>query len=161
MLTRIVLTLIAAQITFAAVNYSYDPAGRLARIDYGALGSINYTYDKSGNLLSRATQGAAGAGTITSVNTAGGGGDITQNDWIEIKGSGIAPGQHSRQLASSGTTRRSSPPAACPHSSKGSASPSTASPPTCTSIAADRSPVPSAPRTRSTCSRLWTPQKAP
>lgn len=37
----------------ANVNYSYDPAGRLAKIDYGSGGSITYTYDNAGNLLSR------------------------------------------------------------------------------------------------------------
>ena len=37
----------------AAINYSYDSAGRLIKADYGAAGSISYTYDKAGNLLSR------------------------------------------------------------------------------------------------------------
>jgi uncharacterized protein (TIGR03437 family) len=84
--------LLAAHILLAAaVNYSYDAAGRLVRIDYGAAGSINYTYDKAGNLLSRVTQAAGASGVITSVNTAGAGPDIAQNDWIEIKGTNLVP----------------------------------------------------------------------
>ena len=43
----------------ASVNYSYDSAGRLVKIDYGAGGSITYTYDSAGNLLSRTTVSAA------------------------------------------------------------------------------------------------------
>ena len=35
------------------VNYSYDAAGRLVKIDYGSGGSITYTYDNAGNLLGR------------------------------------------------------------------------------------------------------------
>jgi len=35
------------------VNYSYDDAGRLIKVDYGNGQSISYTYDKAGNLLSR------------------------------------------------------------------------------------------------------------
>lgn len=50
-------------IAFAAgVTYSYDAAGRLARIDYGSQGSITYTYDNAGNLLSR-TVLASGSAT--------------------------------------------------------------------------------------------------
>ena len=87
------LTLFCHIALAATVNYSYDDAGRLTKADYGATGSINYTYDKSGNLLSRVVQnGASGTGgTITSINTAGAGPDIAQNDWIEIKGVGITP----------------------------------------------------------------------
>ena len=40
-------------LTAATVNYSYDAAGRLTKIDYGSGGSITYTYDSAGNLLSR------------------------------------------------------------------------------------------------------------
>lgn len=94
MLNRIVLTLVAAQFMFAAVNYSYDAAGRLTRVDYGSSGSINYTYDKAGNLLSRnVVSGNATAGTITSVNTAGSDASlgIAGNTWIEIKGTNLVP----------------------------------------------------------------------
>jgi hypothetical protein len=63
-----------------------------SRVDYGATGAINYTYDNAGNLLSRVTSATGGSGgVITSVNTAGGGSDIAQNTWIEIKGTNIAP----------------------------------------------------------------------
>lgn len=78
----------------AAVNYSYDAAGRLIRIDYGAGGSIAYTYDKAGNLLSRSVSGGGGAGgTITSVNTAGSAAPagIAQNTWLEIRGNNLVP----------------------------------------------------------------------
>jgi uncharacterized protein (TIGR03437 family) len=104
MYTRILLFTLALPLTFAAaVNYSYDAAGRLTRIDYGTSGSINYTYDKAGNQTSRTVLttgssgppsgggGPTGPGTITSINVAGGGADIAQNAWIEIKGTGIAP----------------------------------------------------------------------
>ena len=67
------------------------PPARLVRVNYGAAGSIDYTYDKAGNLLSRVTQAAGGSGVITSVNTAGAGPDIAQNDWIEIKGTNLVP----------------------------------------------------------------------
>lgn len=93
MYARILICTLALPLAFAAsVNYSYDAAGRLTRVDYGATGAINYTYDKAGNLLSRVTQASASSGgLITSVNTAGGGSDIAQNTWIEITGTGIAP----------------------------------------------------------------------
>jgi|ERR1051326_6655739 uncharacterized protein (TIGR03437 family) len=45
----------------AAVTYTYDPAGRLALVDYGNGATIAYTYDKAGNLLSRVS-GSASAG---------------------------------------------------------------------------------------------------
>ena len=95
MFRRILLFTLTLPLTFAAaVNYSYDAAGRLTRLDYGAAGSVTYTYDKAGNLTSRTVSGAGGStgsATITSVNVAGGGTDIAQNAWIEIKGTGIAP----------------------------------------------------------------------
>jgi len=68
MINRLALTLLAAQALFAAVNYSYDAAGRLTKIDYGAGVSITYSYDKAGNLLSRTTAAAA-AGTPAVVGT--------------------------------------------------------------------------------------------
>jgi YD repeat-containing protein len=40
------------------VNYSYDDAGRLTKVDYGNGQSISYTYDKAGNLLSRQVSSA-------------------------------------------------------------------------------------------------------
>jgi uncharacterized protein (TIGR03437 family) len=73
----------------ATVNYSYDTAGRLVKVDYGNGTVIAYFYDKAGNLTSRQVQ--ASGPIITSVNTAGAGPDIAQNDWIEIKGSNLVP----------------------------------------------------------------------
>ncbi|MDQ2901227.1 MAG: RHS repeat protein [Acidobacteriota bacterium] len=47
-------------LAFGAVNYSYDAAGRLAKVDYGNGKSVAYTYDNAGNLLTRtASSGAA------------------------------------------------------------------------------------------------------
>ena len=94
MFTRVALALIAAQLMFAAVNYSYDAAGRLTKIDYGSAGSISYTYDKAGNLLSRTVAASTvTGGTITSVNTSGSpaSAGITQNGWVEIKGNNLVP----------------------------------------------------------------------
>src|ERR1035438_6225575 len=89
---RLIPFLLAGQLIIAAaVNYSYDAAGRLTRVDYGAGGAINYTYDKAGNLISRVTQASGSSSVITSVNTAGAGPDIAQNDWIEIKGINLVP----------------------------------------------------------------------
>ena len=91
---RIVNLLFVPVLLSAAVNYSYDAAGRLTRIDYGAAGSINYTYDKSGNLLSRTVSaGAATGGTITKVNTAfvDPSQGIAQNSWTEIHGTNLVP----------------------------------------------------------------------
>jgi len=54
MSSRIVVVIVAAQIAFAAATYSYDSAGRLIKIDYGAaLGAVVYTYDPSGHLIGR------------------------------------------------------------------------------------------------------------
>jgi uncharacterized protein (TIGR03437 family) len=94
MINRILLTLIAAQLSFAAVNYSYDAAGHLTKIDYGSAGSITYTYDKGGNLLSRSVLATAATGSvITSVNTSGSpaSAGIAQNGWVEIKGTNLVP----------------------------------------------------------------------
>ena len=95
MMNRIVLTLIAAQFMFAAVNYSYDAAGRLVKVDYGSAGSIAYSYDKGGNLLSRTVSAGSGAtaGTITSAATAFApvSAGIAQNTWLAIKGTNLVP----------------------------------------------------------------------
>ncbi|MDQ6704751.1 MAG: RHS repeat protein [Acidobacteriota bacterium] len=50
---RFATLVLAAAVASGAVNYSYDGAGRLAKVDYGNGKSIAYTYDKAGNLLSR------------------------------------------------------------------------------------------------------------
>ena len=82
MFIRSILTLLAAQLMFAAaVTYSYDPAGRLIKADYGAAGSITYTYDKAGNLLSR---------SVVSGSTAGG------DDYLGQHGELARLGRHRR-----------------------------------------------------------------
>jgi uncharacterized protein (TIGR03437 family) len=95
MTTRIAIALLATQLTFAAVNYSYDAAGRLTKVDYGAAGSINYTYDKAGNLMSRAVVPAGGTvgGLISEANVSGSpaSAGISQNTWLEIRGVNIVP----------------------------------------------------------------------
>src|SRR5579871_6639031 len=94
MLNRLLAVLFASQLLLAAVNYTYDAAGRLIKVDYGAAGSITYTYDKAGNLLSRTVTGSATAGgTITSINTSGSppSAGIAPNGWIEIKGTNLVP----------------------------------------------------------------------
>jgi uncharacterized protein (TIGR03437 family) len=92
MYRRILLFTLALPLTFAAaVNYSYDAAGRLTRIDYGAAGSINYSYDKAGNLLSRAVATSGSTSVITKVNSAWGGTDIAPNTFIEVKGNNLVP----------------------------------------------------------------------
>ena len=57
---RIATLLILAGLASAdTVNYSYDDAGRLIRVDYGNGQSVSYTYGKAGNLLSRQVTSAA------------------------------------------------------------------------------------------------------
>lgn len=67
---RLIQFLLIAQLTIAAaVNYSYDAAGRLVKVDYGSAGSIAYTYDNAGNVTSRTVQaGGAGPSVIASAN---------------------------------------------------------------------------------------------
>lgn len=92
MRTLITLLSLATLLSGAVVNYIYDAAGRLIRIDQGAAGSIAYTYDKAGNLLSRTVAPPAGSGSlVTSVNVAWGGTDIAPNTFIEIKGVNLVP----------------------------------------------------------------------
>jgi YD repeat-containing protein len=74
----------------AAVNYTYDAAGRLVKVDYGNGSTISYTYDKAGNLLSRSVKASSGP-AISSVTVANGGTDIAQDTWIVIKGSNLVP----------------------------------------------------------------------
>jgi uncharacterized protein (TIGR03437 family) len=52
-----------------AVNYTYDAAGRLIKVDYGNGYSINYTYDNAGNVLSRSVE-ASTLRTFTTVSDA-------------------------------------------------------------------------------------------
>jgi uncharacterized protein (TIGR03437 family) len=92
MIQRFFLSILIAQGAFAAaVDYSYDAAGRLTRIDYGAAGSLNYSYDRAGNLVSRAVGPAGATSVITKVNAAWGGTDIAPNTFIEVKGNNLVP----------------------------------------------------------------------
>jgi len=88
MFQRIALLVVFASGLAGAVNYSYDDAGRLTKVDYGAAGSISYTYDNAGNVLSRTVQaGAAGASVITSAEF------VRSTDGeasIEIRGTNLA-----------------------------------------------------------------------
>jgi uncharacterized protein (TIGR03437 family) len=74
----------------AQAVYTYDNAGRLTRVSYGAAGSVAYTYDAAGNLISRSVAARASS-MITSVYTAGGGSDIAQNTFVVITGVNLVP----------------------------------------------------------------------
>jgi YD repeat-containing protein len=89
MYTRLIPILLAGQLLIAAaVNYSYDAAGRLAKIDYGAAGSITYTYDNAGNVTSRTVlSSGAGASAITSAQLVRSGEGEAR---IEIRGTNLA-----------------------------------------------------------------------
>ena len=88
---RILIATLAGLVPLsAAVNYSYDAAGRLITVSYGGGATISYTYDKAGNVLSRSVQSASGP-SIISVAVANGGIDIAQNTWIVIKGVNLVP----------------------------------------------------------------------
>jgi uncharacterized protein (TIGR03437 family) len=87
---NVLISAVLAASCWAQATYSYDSGGHLTSINYGAAGSIVYNYDPAGNLTSR-TLVTPGKSTITSVDTAGGGVNIAQNDWIEIKGVNLVP----------------------------------------------------------------------
>jgi uncharacterized protein (TIGR03437 family) len=92
MYTRLFLLAATLPLAFAAtVNYTYDPAGRLIKADYGTAGALVYTYDPAGNLLSRSVQAGATGGVITSINEVGASvaAGVAQNTWIEIRGSNL------------------------------------------------------------------------
>ncbi len=54
-----ILMALAISLLAANVQYSYDAAGRLIKVDYGDGRTITYTYDAAGNLLKRERTGAA------------------------------------------------------------------------------------------------------
>jgi YD repeat-containing protein len=60
--TLLLLTICCAAET---VNYTYDNAGRLTRIDYGSGVSISYSYDAAGNVLNRTVSRASDAPAAT------------------------------------------------------------------------------------------------
>ncbi len=55
------LMLFAVNLLAANIQYTYDAAGRLAKVDYGDGRTITYTYDAAGNLIKRERTGAATA----------------------------------------------------------------------------------------------------
>ena len=59
-LALFVLFSVATAARADVVNYAYDDAGRLARVDYPSGASIMYTYDNAGNLLSRTVSKPSG-----------------------------------------------------------------------------------------------------
>ncbi|MCX6602290.1 MAG: SBBP repeat-containing protein [Acidobacteria bacterium] len=61
------LLMLAVTLFAGNVQYSYDAAGRLIKVDYGDGRSIAYTYDAAGNLLKREQTGSAGAASAASV----------------------------------------------------------------------------------------------
>jgi YD repeat-containing protein len=70
-LSILILTLASFGLAIAqtpAINYSYDPAGRLTGIDYGNGTTIMYTYDNAGNLLSRSVTTPSPAPTAIKAN---------------------------------------------------------------------------------------------
>jgi len=79
----------------AAINYSYDSAGRLIKVDYGNGSVIIYNYDNNGNLTGRSVQTSSGGATpvISGVTTAFAPAavGIAQNTWIVVKGSNLVP----------------------------------------------------------------------
>jgi RHS repeat-associated protein len=56
-----ILLALVVSLFAANVQYSYDAAGRLIKVDYGDGRTISYTYDAAGNLLKRERTGAAEA----------------------------------------------------------------------------------------------------
>ena len=58
----LVLPALFALASVGAVHYSYDQAGRLARVEYANGKSIAYTYDDAGNLMSRSITASGAAG---------------------------------------------------------------------------------------------------
>lgn len=51
------------------IRYSYDDAGRLARVEYGSGKTISYSYDKAGNLVKRVVKDDAPAVTSEKTRT--------------------------------------------------------------------------------------------
>jgi uncharacterized protein (TIGR03437 family) len=90
MFTRFLPAILAMQLASAAVNYTYDAAGRLIKAVYDNGSTVSYTYDSAGNLISRSVA-TSNAMNITSVSTAFGSSNIAQNTWIVIKGANLVP----------------------------------------------------------------------
>ena len=54
----LILTMTAATLAAEKLTYTYDEAGRLARVESDTGKVITYTYDASGNLVKRTASGA-------------------------------------------------------------------------------------------------------
>jgi YD repeat-containing protein len=54
----LILTMAAATLAAEKLTYTYDEAGRLARVESDSGKVITYTYDASGNLVKRSASGA-------------------------------------------------------------------------------------------------------
>ena len=64
--TMLIAACAACALFGETVNYTYDSAGRLTKVDYGAAGSIRYEYDKAGNLTRRTVT----SGPVAAANAA-------------------------------------------------------------------------------------------
>jgi uncharacterized protein (TIGR03437 family) len=80
------------------VNYSYDEAGRLVRVQYSGGKTISYRYDRAGNLLQRLVTGPAQPGAAPAATAAGvvnaasfQGGPVAPGEIVTIFGTGIGP----------------------------------------------------------------------
>jgi len=80
------------------VNYTYDDAGRLTRVQYSSGKTIAYTYDKAGNLLRRLvtvpsqpgpTPAATAAGVVNAASFVGGA--VAAGEIVTVFGTGIGP----------------------------------------------------------------------
>ena len=66
------VTLVLSTGQAQTVNYSYDDAGRLTRVDYGGDQAISYTYDLAGNLLRREVTSELGFTSVSAASFAAG-----------------------------------------------------------------------------------------
>ena len=84
---------LAASACAANATYTYDSAGHLTKLDYGAAGSIAYTYDKAGNLLSRTVSSSTGPVVHAAVNGASfASGGIVPGEIATIFGANLTTG---------------------------------------------------------------------
>jgi YD repeat-containing protein len=65
----------------AAIQYTYDQAGRLTSVDYGGGARIAYAYDANGNLLLRQATSANGLVNVTGFTATPGNGQVTLG-WV-------------------------------------------------------------------------------
>jgi uncharacterized protein (TIGR03437 family) len=92
-----VLLLIAATGAGGNLNYSYDDAGRLVRVDFGNGKALLYSYDAAGNILDRlvlvTSSGAAPVISAAGVDNAASfvSGAVAPGEMVTIFGTGIGP----------------------------------------------------------------------